>query len=419
MDPVAALVFGAFGATAALALGRWRLRRNAGRWVAGHDEDRPLLDMLRQALARRELTLHCQPQVGLSTGQVVGGEVLLRWQRAGGQTLAPAEFMAKAQQSDLIFPITEFVIDHALRLCAECQPRVPGFAVHINVSHRNLLDDFFFPYLDRKIVQYGLRRGQVVLELVQASSIRDILHDRTTLQRLLSIGFAVSTDDLLYLTDNWEEPEHWPFDRVKLTGSRVLAIATDPVQRGLVRRAVTTAQSLGMEIVAEGIENEAILELLIEMGVGFGQGYLFSRPLDPKALHAWIAQRASRPEDRTDAHTASDEQKKAEDALGVDDLRLQLNAQRRLVDAYRRRIAELERQLSAAEAPADPADPADMADTRGRGEDAGDQRRFHAVKRAFARLYHPNNAGTAANEVVRRGEVFKEFWQELQRIERL
>ena len=240
---------------------------------------------LRTALERGELQLFYQLQFDLFSGAVVGAEALLRWQHPQRGFIPPDRFIPIAEENGLIIPIGTWVLAEACRQAA--QWRAQGLdipVVAVNVSSIQLHD----PGLEATVVQAlrssGLPPSALELELTESGLIRDSEQVRLTVERLHALGVGLSIDDfgtgyscLAYL-------RRLAVDRLKIDKSFVGALNSGADGRALVTAIVQMARSLGLETVAEGVEDEATAEALRQLGCRYVQGYLYARPVPPAAL---------------------------------------------------------------------------------------------------------------------------------------
>ena len=248
-----------------------------------------LLSQLRDGIPRGELVLHYQPKVDLVTRQTVGVEALVRWQHPTDGLLMPAEFMPEAELSELIEPLTHWVLDAALQQQRLWRDAGLELTMAVNISARSLMRESTLPEVVAQLTEtWGVVPGGLVLELTESALIDadapvvlDLLHAMG--ERLAIDDFGTGHSSLVYL-------QRLPIDEIKVDRSFVLNLATDPGDAVIVRSTIDLAHNLGVTVVAEGVEDAAAMELLIEYGCECAQGYYFSRPRAADDLAAWLSE---------------------------------------------------------------------------------------------------------------------------------
>jgi EAL domain-containing protein (putative c-di-GMP-specific phosphodiesterase class I) len=247
---------------------------------------------LRAAIELEELTLHFQPQVDLTSGRVVGVESLVRWTPAGAdRPVSPVEFIAVAERTGLIHPLTRLVLRRAVDQAQDWVRQGHDLRVSTNLSARNLEDPTLVPFLADLLAERGLDPSRLEVEVTETSVMIDPDAAIDTLERIHALGVAISIDDfgtghssLAYLT-------RLPVDQLKVDRSFVLELTKPGSGAAVVHAIVDLSRHLGLEVVAEGVETAAHVQLLTEMGCDVGQGYFFARPLPAGEVAAWIEAR--------------------------------------------------------------------------------------------------------------------------------
>ena len=248
-----------------------------------------LLSELRDGIPRGELVLHYQPKVDLTTRQTTGVEALVRWQHPREGLLMPAQFMPEAERSELIEPLTRWVLDTALRQQREWRDAGRDLTMAVNISARSLTRDSELPAVVAELIDtWDVTAGALILELTEsalidadAPAVLDRLHGMGP--RLAIDDFGTGHSSLVYL-------QRLPIDQVKVDRSFVMNLATTPSDAVIVRSTIDLAHNLGVTVVAEGVEDYVALDLLIEYGCECAQGYLFTRPRPADDLAAWLTE---------------------------------------------------------------------------------------------------------------------------------
>lgn len=249
----------------------------------GANERFKLESALRRALDRDELLLYYQPQVDLKTGTIIGLEALLRWQHPELGFIPPGRFIGLAEETGLILPIGEWVLRKACEQNQAWQnmglPKVP-IAVNLSAKQfskkiagkvREILDE---TGLDPKLLE---------LELTESVSMEDPENTIQILQTLKDMGVGLSIDDFGTGYSNLNYLKRFPVDKLKLDQSFVRDLISDPGDLAISRAVIAMAHSLGLKVIAEGVETEGQLALLMENDCDEMQGYLFSKPVDAGA----------------------------------------------------------------------------------------------------------------------------------------
>jgi diguanylate cyclase (GGDEF)-like protein len=259
--------------------GRWRVFE-----PAMHDAARQRLELksaLDGALDRDELILHYQPILDLTSGAVCGVEALVRWIHPEQGLIAPLDFIPLAEETGQIVPIGGWVLDEACRTAVLLQGSHPDLPMYmaVNLSARQLQRPEIVDEVAAALSTSGLAPEDLVLEITESVLMHDIDLTIERLQRLKELGVQLAIDDFGTGYSSLNYLRRFPVDIVKMDRSFVDGIAVDGHQRALVAMIVDLARALGLRQVAEGIERPEQLAELKSLGCGFGQGFLFARPL--------------------------------------------------------------------------------------------------------------------------------------------
>jgi diguanylate cyclase (GGDEF)-like protein/PAS domain S-box-containing protein len=249
---------------------------------------------LREALAQHQFELHYQPQISLNSAQVIGAEALIRWQHPQNGLQPPAQFISIAEQTGLIVDIGAWVIEEACRQAMEWQKNgLPALSMAVNVSavqfRRGNLDKVIIKALEKT----GLEPRLLELELTESILVEDIDHLLAQLDVLKKLGVKLAIDDFGTGYSSLAYLKKFNIDRLKIDQSFVRDINTDPNDAAIVRAIVQMAHTLNLDVIAEGVEDEAMLKHVRESGCDEVQGYFFSRPLPAQTFEAFIKSRDS------------------------------------------------------------------------------------------------------------------------------
>ena len=244
----------------------------------GTVERMTLLGELQRALAHGELVLHYQPQVALSTGRTTGVEALLRWQHPTRGLLGPETFLEAAEQTGLITALTRTVLDMAARQARAWFDEGRPLSVSVNLSSRNLRDTTLVDDVRAALSTHGLRPSLLVLEITETSVMNDPERSLRVLTRLRNMGIRLSVDDYGTGYSSLAYLQRLPIAQLKIDKSFVTNLTTRPGDAAIVQSTIELAQRLDLDVVAEGVEDAAVLEQLRAWGCPTAQGYHLGRP---------------------------------------------------------------------------------------------------------------------------------------------
>ena len=251
---------------------------------------------LRTSLTRSEFVLHYQPQVELGTGRVVGVEALLRWQRPGHGLVHPSAFIALAEETGLIVPISTWVLREACQQAVRW--RAGGLAplrIGVNLSPVQFRRQDVFELVARTLAETGLDPQWLELELTESILMERAEETAAVLQRLRDVGVRLSVDDFGTGYSSLSYVKTFPLDRLKIDQSFVRGVCTDPNDTAIVRAILELGHTLRLDVVAEGVETEEQVTWLRQEGCEEAQGFFFSRPV-PADEVAGLLRRGSMPQ---------------------------------------------------------------------------------------------------------------------------
>ena len=248
-------------------------------WISGRRKDKLLEKQLHHALEREEILLHYQPQVDLRNGRIIGLEALLRWNHPDLGMLSPIEFIPLAEETGLIVPIGEWVIRTASEQCRAWQAcNLPPVRVSVNLSALQLRENLP-DTVNRVLNETGLNPGYLGLELVESICMHQADITVETLHRLKDIGVHLSIDDFGTGCSSLSFLKHFSIDSLKIDRLFLQNIAVDQDAMAIVTALITMGHSLGLEVIAEGVETEEQMTLLRDRGCDQMQGFYFSHPV--------------------------------------------------------------------------------------------------------------------------------------------
>lgn len=245
---------------------------------------------LRQALGRGEMDVAFQPLVELATGRLLGFEALARWNRPDGGPCTPDVFIAAAEENGLILPIGDFVLERALGELRSWRASSPGaVGVNVNVSARQLQDPGFTGRVIAALARQQVPASALRLEVTESTLVGDEAVAATSLRELERAGVSISVDDFGTGYSSLSYLSRLKVHEVKIDRSFVAGVTSRPEDLAIVRATAAMAQALGLAVVAEGIEDEAQRQVLVELGIGRGQGWLLGRPMPAAAAAALVS----------------------------------------------------------------------------------------------------------------------------------
>ena len=249
-----------------------------------------IMDGLRQALNNESLSLHYQPQID-EFGKLLGAEALLRWQHPKQGEISPAQFIPVAEESNLILPIGDWVLNAAmsqLKLWNQTKFHLPKLA--INISPRQFFQKGFIENLRLLIDGYQINPKQIMLEITEGLLLNNIDEAIKRMTLLKQIGFSFSVDDFGTGYSSLSYLHNLPLDQLKIDKSFIQGISNGQGKTVIVDTIIGMAKHLGFGVIAEGVEHQVELDFLKKSGCIQYQGYLFSRPLPVDAFFSFASQ---------------------------------------------------------------------------------------------------------------------------------
>jgi predicted signal transduction protein with EAL and GGDEF domain/FixJ family two-component response regulator len=257
--------------------------------LAGRGREKLELETaLHKAIERDELVLHYQPKIDVRAARMVGAEALMRWQR-GGRLVPPGEFIPLAEESGLIVPLSEWALRESARQARLWQEAF-GFAdsIAVNLPSRLFERSDLVEHIHQCVTAVGVPHRVIQLEITEDNLMKDLQNVIPSLHRLNEIGVEISIDDfgtgyssLAYLTT-------LPISELKIDRSFVKDLGITPQSSAVVTAIIALARSLGLRVVAEGVETLRQMEVLHRLGCSLMQGFLFKHAVPPDELQLWL-----------------------------------------------------------------------------------------------------------------------------------
>ncbi|MCD1259725.1 EAL domain-containing protein [Paenibacillus athensensis] len=238
---------------------------------------------LRQALERKEMEIHFQPQVDCKVGRIVGIEALLRWKHTSKGFISPATFIPLAEEMGLIIPLGEWVLREACARTKRWHEELgQELRISVNLSVRQLHDDKLIDKVRAILRETGLAPQFLEMEITENVAMKEEQLD--TLRELREMGIAISVDDFGTKYSSLSYLKRFPVTKIKLDQSFVRGVQSDAKDRAMIKAIISVAESFELEIIAEGVETEEQAAFLVENGCVHIQGYYFFRPMPEAAL---------------------------------------------------------------------------------------------------------------------------------------
>jgi diguanylate cyclase (GGDEF)-like protein len=253
---------------------------------------------LRRAVEHREFEVYYQPVVTLSTGRLSGFEALVRWRHPERGMVSPAEFIPLAEETRLITEIGGWVLDEACRQLSEWRELIPSqqhLSVSVNLSSKQLTQPGFAERVRRTLRETGLPAHCLKLEITESAVMENAETAASLLAQLRALGIHLSIDDFGTGYSSLSYLHRFPVDTLKVDRSFVAKMTDNSENGEIVRTIITLASNLGMCVVAEGVETEEQHARLEALGCEYGQGYLYSKPVEAEAALAFIRHGVSTP----------------------------------------------------------------------------------------------------------------------------
>jgi diguanylate cyclase (GGDEF)-like protein len=269
-----------------------------------------LLGELRQAVDNDELRLFFQPKVELASGRVAGAEVLLRWQHPTRGLLGPGAFIPFAEQTGFIRQITRWTLEQTLVCSAAWLAAGQPVPLSVNVTVDDINDENFHLRVANALARHRFPASLLTLEVTESGFIDDPARAIAMLDALANLGLHLSIDDFGTGYSSLSHLARMPVHEVKIDRSFVLGLESDVEFAAIVRSAIDMGHSLGLQVVAEGIETETAARRLAEMHCDVAQGYLYAKPMPQAEFERWLTGRPrvpvqGVPTTQTEVETAS------------------------------------------------------------------------------------------------------------------
>jgi diguanylate cyclase (GGDEF)-like protein len=242
------------------------------------------------AMRRNELRVHFQPKIDLRRRRLAGFEALVRWQHPQRGLVPPGEFMPWAEKSDLIRPLTFWILERSLEQQQIWKSNGIDTTLAVNLSPRNLLDDEAPARIAALVRSMSIKPSSLTLEITEGSMMHDPARALATLREIGALGVGLSIDDFGTGYSSLAYLKRLPIDELKIDLTFVTHMLNNPEDRTIVQSTIGLGHNLGISVTAEGVEDPGTLVALQDMGCDFAQGYYFSTPMAAEAVPGWVAE---------------------------------------------------------------------------------------------------------------------------------
>ena len=249
-----------------------------------------IVSELGRAIRENQLCLYYQPKVLLGERRCYGFEALIRWVHPELGFVPPNDFIPIAELTTLIHPLTAWVLERAIEQCRHWQDQGMSLSIAVNLSARNLMDDNIPKLVDRLLKKYELPPLRLELEITESSIMTDPTRALRNLDALHALGVHLAIDDFGTGYSSLAYLKRLPVQTLKIDNSFVRNMLEDLQDELIVNSTIHLAHNMGLTVVAEGVENEALLARLTEMGCDEAQGYFIGRPMAVINAEEWIVE---------------------------------------------------------------------------------------------------------------------------------
>ncbi len=246
---------------------------------------------LRKAIELNEFTLYYQPIMNLKTQQLTGFEALVRWNHPKRGLIYPLEFIPLAEENNLIYPIGEWILREAcreLKLLQTQHPTVPPLTMSINISRKQFSREDLAEKLSGYLAEFGVDPHTLALEITESMIMQNVDVAVKTMKQLRTMGVQLHIDDFGTGHSSLSYLHQFPVNALKIDRSFINRLSADGTNNEIITSIISLAKSLNCDVIAEGVEMEHQLSNIQELRCGYGQGFLFARPMAFPAIENWI-----------------------------------------------------------------------------------------------------------------------------------
>ena len=242
--------------------------------------------------------LHYQPIIDLKNQNLIGFEALVRWKHATRGLIYPLEFISLAEETGLIFPLSNWIIRESCRQIGAWQKKYPGkpeLRMSVNISSRLLLQPGFADSIQNNLIEQGLEPGSLAIEITESVIMDHPDRVVETMMKLQKMGVHIHIDDFGTGYSSLSYLHSFPVNALKIDRSFIAKMSANSDNQEIIKTIIALAQNLKLEVIAEGLELNHQLSAIKDLECGFGQGFLFSKPLSSESIENWILSRKNFP----------------------------------------------------------------------------------------------------------------------------
>ncbi|MDX1677154.1 bifunctional diguanylate cyclase/phosphodiesterase [Arsukibacterium sp.] len=278
-----------------LALQHFQWRRGEGllfnpQMIHYTTEKLALMAELRQAIDENQLVLFVQPQMAMRNRQVLAGEVLIRWRHPKKGLLAPEAFLALAEEMGVIYPLTLWVLEQAIKSIASLTEQQLVSRIAVNISSKDLLQEELVEALEQLFAKYQVKPQLLMLEVSENALLAEPLRAMAMMQRLHRLGVELVLDDFGTGFSSLAYLRQLPIKYVKVDCSFISELHKTEAHVAITGAIIDMARNLGLGVIAEGVEGAEVEDKLLRMGCSRGQGFWYSQPFELTGFPAWLRQ---------------------------------------------------------------------------------------------------------------------------------
>ncbi|MDX1537525.1 bifunctional diguanylate cyclase/phosphodiesterase [Arsukibacterium sp.] len=249
-----------------------------------------LMAELRQAIDDNQLVLFVQPQMAMRNRQVLAGEVLIRWRHPKKGLLAPEQFLALAEEMGVIYPLTLWVLEQAIKTIASLTEQQLVSRIAVNISSKDLLQDELIEALEQLFAKYQVKPELLMLEVSENALIAEPERTMAMMQRLHRLGVELALDDFGTGFSSLAYLRQLPVQHVKVDCSFISELHKTEAHMAITGAIIDMARNLGLGVIAEGVEGAEVEDKLLRMGCSRGQGFWYSQPFELSGFPSWLRQ---------------------------------------------------------------------------------------------------------------------------------
>ncbi|MDP5151426.1 putative bifunctional diguanylate cyclase/phosphodiesterase [Rheinheimera baltica] len=249
-----------------------------------------MMSELRRAITEGQLALYVQPQVDMRTKEVLAGEVYVRWRHPSRGLMTPSSFLALAEESGVIYPLTQWVLNEAIAMIATLDKAKLVSKIAVNISSKDLLQDELIDSLELLLEKYNVKPQQLMLEIKEGAFAADPDKSISMMRRLHRLGVVLALDDFGTGLSSLAHLRQLPVQHVKVDCSFIGDLHKSDTHTAITNAIIDVARNLELGVIAEGVEELEVEQKLLRMGCNRAQGFLYSRPFELSGFAVWLKQ---------------------------------------------------------------------------------------------------------------------------------